>query len=211
MKVHILAGVALLSLAACQGGGKNAANQAGGNNAANAAAANAATPAANNAQAEEHGHNHDGPRILLIDGAVLADGSDASRVAFGASRTDTIAAVSRTLGQPKSVNAIDECDGSGVATTGADFGALMLFFQEDKFVGWEQRSASENPYVGTPGGANVGTRRSELEAALGGAPTVEQSSLGTEFGRGEISGLLASDRPDAAVQRLWSGTNCAMR
>ncbi len=55
------------------------------------------------------------------------------------------------------------------------------------------------------------TRRSELEAALGGAPTVEQSSLGTEFGRGEISGLLASDRPDAAVQRLWSGTNCAMR
>ena len=93
----------------------------------------------------------------------------------------------------------------------ADFGALVLFFQQDRFVGWEQREASERPYVGTPGGASVGARRPTLAAALGGPIEVEQSTLGTEFSRGDISGLLASADADAQVDRLWAGMNCAMR
>jgi hypothetical protein len=207
-KYHLLSGLLLLSLAAC-GGAKS--NNAAGNAQGNAAAqTNVATPAANDAVATEVGHNQDGPRILLTGDGVLADGTDASLVRFGAPRTETMAAVSRTLGRERALNAVDECGGSGRAQQ-ADYGVLVLFFQEDKFVGWEQRERSENPYVGTPGGVNVGSRRPDLAAALGGAPNVEQSSLGTEFDRGGVSGLLASDRPDAQVDRLWAGNNCAMR
>ncbi len=74
-----------------------------------------------------------------------------------------------------------------------------------------ERDRSETPWIGTPGGVEVGSRRPDLEAALGGAPTVDQSSLGPEFNREGISGLLASERADAQVDRLWAGNNCAMR
>lgn len=207
-KLHLLAGAALLSLAACQGADKSANNSQAP--ASNAASANAAAPAANSAGADDHGHNEDSPRVLLTANGVLSDGTDVGEIRFGAPQADTIRAVSRTLGDPTRTNAVEDCGGSGPAQA-ADYGPLVLFFQGGTFIGWEQRDRSENPYIGTPGGVNVGSRRPDLDAALGGAPSVERTSLGTEFDREGIYGLLASDRADAQVDRLWGGNNCAMR
>lgn len=207
MTRHILlTGILLLALAACGGAGNN--NTAGN---AQGNAANVAAPAANDsATANDQGHTQDGPRLLLTGTGILADGTDSSAVRFGASRADTMAAATRTLGRERAMNAIEDCSGSGPAQA-ADYGALVLFFQQDRFVGWEQRAASERPYIGTAGGASVGNTRATIATGLGGPITVEQSTLGTEFNRGEISGMLASDRPDAVVERLWAGMNCAMR
>jgi len=208
-KLHALTSVLLLSLAACGGAKNNTANNAQGGG-ANSAATNAAAPVANAAEPEDHGHVMDGPRVLLTGTGLMGDGTDASEIRFGASRSDTMAAVSRTLGQARSTNNVEDCGGSGSAQQ-ADWGAVVLFFQDDKLVGWEQRDASETPWIGTPGGATVGMRRPQLSDALGGAVSVEQSSLGSEFSGGGVSGLLASDRADAQVDRLWAGSNCAMR
>ena len=208
IRFQLLAATALLSLAACKGATGN--NAATANNAAGNATANAAAPAANNVQAADHGHHQDGPRVLLTANGVLADGSDGSEVRFASPQAQTLAAVVPVLGQPRAINDIEDCGGSGPAKA-ADFGALVLFFQGETFVGWEQRSASENPYVGTPGGVSAGSTRTDLAAALGGDPSIERTSLGTEFDREGIYGLLDSDRPDARVERIWGGTNCAMR
>lgn len=208
-RLHLLTATVLLSLAACQGAGNNVAanNQTPANS---AATANAAAPAANTAEAEDHGHNEDGPRALLTGDGVMADGTDASLVRFGTGQGQTLAAVSRTLGEPRGIHEVEECSGSGPARQ-ADYGPLVLFFQDDRFVGWEQRDASETPWIGTPGGASVGMRRPQLADALGGPIRVEQTSLGAEFDRGGVSGLLASNNADAQVDRLWAGSNCAMR
>lgn len=206
-KLHLLAGATLLSLAACQGANKGANNAGAGNVAANSVAT---APAANNAAADDHGEAKDAPRVLLTANGLLADGTDASEIRFAAPQAQTLAAVSRTLGQPQAINEIVSC-GGGEAGQAADYGALVLFFQGGTFTGWEQRRASENPYIGTPGGVNVGSRRPDLAAALGGEPSIEKTSLGTEFDREGIYGLLANDRPDAQVDRLWGGNNCAAR
>ena len=199
---NLMTGTLLLALAACGGAGSN---NAAGN------AANAAAPAANDsAAANEQGQVQDGPRVLLTGTGILPDGANAPEIRFGASRADTMAAATRTLGRERAMNMVEDCGGSGAAQA-ADFGALVLFFQQDRFVGWEQREASERPWIGTPGGASVGARRPTLATALGGPIEVEQSTLGTEFSRGDISGLLASANADAQVDRLWGGNNCAMR
>lgn len=207
-KLHLLTGAALLSLAACGGAKNNAAANAQGG--ANAAAANAAAPAGNQTAAAEDDHQDAKPRVLLTGQGLETDGSANGQIRFGASRADTLAMVAPIWGQPASTEKVEDCGGSGPAQM-ANFGAVVLFFQGDKLIGWEQRDASETPWIGTPGGATVGMRRPQLSDALGGAPKVEQSSLGTEFSRGGVSGLLASDNPDAQVDRLWAGNSCAMR
>jgi hypothetical protein len=93
----------------------------------------------------------------------------------------------------------------------ANWGKVVLMFKGGEFVGWELREASDEPWVGTPGGVTIGTPRAELQAALGAAPQVRKSSLGAEFNAGGFSGLLSSDKPDAKVTALWAGTNCIMR
>lgn len=201
----LLTGTLLLTLAACGGGaGNNAAGNATGNATNEAASATNGTAAANS-QAPAA----DGPRVVLAGTGIIPAG-DGSLIAFGASRTDVMAAAAGPLGRERALNAIEDCSGSGPAQA-ADYGALVLFFQQDRFVGWEQREAPARPLIATAGGGSVGNTRATIATGLGGPITVEQSTLGTEFSRGDISGMLASDRPDAVVERLWSGMNCAMR
>jgi hypothetical protein len=38
-----------------------------------------------------------------------------------------------------------------------------------------------------------------------------ESTIGTEFMSGELSGLLESDAPNAKVTALWAGTSCIFR
>lgn len=196
----LLTGTLLLTLAACGGG---AGNNAVGN------AANTVAPATNDsAAANSQAPATDGPRVVLT-GTGIIPGSG-PEIAFGASRTDVMAAAAGPLGRERALNAIEDCSGAGPAQA-ADYGALVLFFQQDRFVGWEQREASARPHIATQSGGSVGNTRATIATGLGGPITVEQSTLGTEFNRGEISGMLASERPDALVERLWAGMNCAMR
>ena len=194
-------------------------NRAGGNNSANAgkAPANAAagnSAAANKAAAAEHGDEHGGhetgkPTLLLDKDGIFAGGTEESRVAFGSNSLDTIERVTPLLGANYDKDEGKEC-GAGPMEF-ASFGKVVLMFKEGEFVGWELREASNEPWVGTPGGVTIGTPRSELQAALGGAPKVEKTSLGVEFNAGGFTGLLSSEAPDAKVTALWAGTNCIMR
>jgi hypothetical protein len=208
-KLHLLTGALLLSLTAC-GGARTNASANGQASATNNTVASSAAPAPNQAAAAGDDHDQGNPRVLLTGEGLETDGSAPAKLGFGATRAAALAMVSPIWGQPASTQNVEDCGGSGQATA-ASFGAVMLYFQNDKLVGWEQREASQTPWVGTPGGASVGMRRPQLSDALGGAPKVEKTSLGTEFSRGGVSGLLASDNEDAQVDRLWAGNACAMR
>ena len=209
IKRNLPTGLLFLSLAACGGATSNNAATGAAGNASNAAAS-AAAPAANTAAAAEDDHHDSSPRVLLTGTGLMTDGAAQAELRFGAPRSAALAMVTPIWGAPASTGNVADCGGSGAAVQ-ADFGAVVLVFQSDRLVGWEQRNASETPWIGTPGGASVGMRRPQLADALGGPPRIERSSLGTEFSRDGISGLLASDRPDAQVDRLWAGNNCAMR
>lgn len=156
-----------------------------------------------------HGDETDSPSLLLTAEGVMADGTPESMLAFGSNSLDAVEAVTALLGENFDQDESDEC-GAGPMEF-AMWNDVWLTFQEGEFVGWELRAASEEPWVGTPGGVTIGSPRSDLETALGGAVTVEESSLGTEFNGGGISGLLSEDTPGATVTALWAGTNCAMR
>ena len=195
-KALLIASAALLALAGC------------GEADAGEAPANAAVAATANA-ADAPGGQADGPRLLLAADGVMPGGTDAAKIAFGANSLDTIEQVTPLLGGTYDKDESSEC-GAGPMEF-ANWGPVVLMFSQGEFVGWEQREASAKPFIGTAGGASVGSSRADLAAALGAPVTVEQSSLGAEFNAGGFSGLLSADTPDATVTALWAGTNCAMR
>lgn len=174
-------GVALIALAAC------------------------GQPVASDARADEAAS----PTMLLGADGIMTDGTPASRIPFGANSLDTVEAVMAVAGETYDQDSSEDC-GAGPMEF-ADFGRVVLNFQQGEFVGWELREAQEEPWIGTPGGVTIGSPHSDLEAALGATVTVEQSSIGTEFNGGGFSGLLSSDAPDATVTALWAGTSCIMR
>ncbi len=197
---HILIfGAALAALAGC--GGTDATDAQA--NAAAAASANAANGSAG------HGGEAGRPSLLLDADGILPGGSEESRIAFGANSLDAIEQVTPLLGARYERNASGEC-GTGPMEF-VNWGSVVLAFQQGEFVGWELRRASETPWVGTPGGATIGSTRAELEAAMAAPLEVEQTSLGTEFNAGGFTGLLSADSPDATVTALWAGASCAMR
>jgi hypothetical protein len=190
-------------------------NRGAGNNNANASSAPSGHgAAANNAASAEHGDEHGGhetgkPTLVLDKDGILAGGTEESRIAFGSNSLDTIERVTPLLGANYDKDESKEC-GAGPMEF-ANYGKVVLMFQQGEFVGWELKEASDEPWIGTPGGVTIGTPRSELQASMGAAPKVEKTSLGAEFNAGGFTGLLSSDKPDAKVTALWAGTNCIMR
>lgn len=209
IKLRALAGALLLSLAGCgeNESGAEAAGHGNGPGASVGSANVAQSPGQREAPVAGDDRRQHDPRLLLTGSGVMADARNEIR--FGADRGEAIRTLSSILGGAFRSNAVEDCGGSGPATA-ADWGPLVLFFQDDKFIGWEQRDASQRLRIGTAGGATIGARRPELEAAIG-PVRIEQTSLGTEFSGNGVSGLLASDQPDAQVERLSAGSNCAMR
>lgn len=210
-RTTLIAVSALALIAGCnRSAGNNSANAS--NAPANASAGNAA--AANNTASAEHGDEHGGhetgkPTLLLDKDGIFAGGTEESKVAFGSNSLDTIERVTKLLGANYDKDESEEC-GAGPMEF-ASFGKVVLNFQQGEFVGWELREASNEPWIGNPGGLTIGSPRSELQAATGAEPKVEKTSLGVEFNSGGFTGLLSSDKPDAKVTALWAGTNCIMR
>ena len=89
---------------------------------------------------------------------------------------------------------------------------LTLVAQEGRFVGWglfPGAGTGIDDDLGTMAGIAPGSTRGELESAY--AAKVSETTLGTEFIAGGLSGLLDGPGPRASITTLWAGTNCAFR
>lgn len=137
---------------------------------------------------------------------VLPNGS-ARHVAFGMSRAEATRMLKTALGNP-----IEEADnqdcGAGSLGYAAFRDGLSLYFEGDKFAGWDL-DGRDSPKFTTANGIGIGMTRKALEAA--GKVEVGETTIGQEFMMGDLSGLLSSGAPDAKVTNLWAGVTCIAR
>jgi hypothetical protein len=190
--------VLLLGLAACDPAPsreENAKQEAAPATAANNAAAPAPAAAAGQAGA---------PIVLEGTGLRIAGASPPRTIAFEAPEAATIEALTAALGGPPAERGENEECGEGALQFAAWRDRLTVWFQEGRFAGWDAGGD-----LRTAGGVGVGSSRAEA-AALPGFE-VEQSSLGVEFRAEGLSGILASNAPDARVTDLWAGSTCVFR
>ena len=167
------------------------------NQAAPATIATAAAPA--NASASVQ-------RRLVLDGkgltAIAPDGRQTS-IPFGVDRASAIRMMADVLGPPDSVGTNQECPIGAMQFASWSKG-LSVNFQEGKFVGWDGAVDLK-----TARGIGFGSSRAALDKAYD--PTIEETSLGTEFDADGVTGVLESAAPDAAVSALWAGMTCVAR
>ncbi len=128
-------------------------------------------------------------------------------LAFGSEMDLVENAVTSILGEPLETGENSEC-GSGPQTITQWPRGLVLHAANGEFIGWSARPDTDETLT-TMAGVGIGSTRSDLEAAY----TVEvfESTLGTEFSTGELSGILASTETDAVIENLWAGTTCNFR
>lgn len=199
-----LAGLLFLGLSACT-------PDSGGTGAADNASANAAAdPAANSAAANESaGAPAAKPAArspLVLEGAGLSipDASPPRIVSFETPKAAAVEAVTKALGRPPTETGENgECGGGGLEYA-AWKDEITLWFESGRFAGWDNKGKLK-----TGGGVGIGSSRADL-AALAGFE-VEESTLGTEFRAGGMSGILDSKAPDAKVTALWGGSTCVFR
>jgi hypothetical protein len=85
---------------------------------------------------------------------------------------------------------------------------LGLAFQDGVFVGWSLDDRAGGVLT-TSSGIGPGSSRREIEKVY--RVAVEETTLGTEFSVGEVSGLLDGTGPDARITNLWAGVACLFR
>lgn len=192
-KLTIGAGALLLGLAACDSP-EAARNESA---AGPALPANASAPAPAPAPAAA-------PVVLEGAGLRLPGASPPRTLAFDLSEDETLAALTRAFGRPPTERGENsECGGGSMNF--ADWqGELMVWFLDGRLAGWDSRGRLK-----TVEGVGIGSGRAEL-AVLPGFE-VEESTLGTEFRAGGLSGILESRAPDARVTQLWGGATCVFR
>jgi hypothetical protein len=196
-KLTIGAGLAiLLGLAACDS--TPTSNDGNANAAANEAVpANAAAPQPAPAPAAA-------PVVLEGAGLRIPSASPPRTLAFDMAEAPTIEALTKALGRPPTERGDnEECGGGGMKF--AEWkGEITAWFLDGRFAGWDNKGGLK-----TLEGIGIGSRRADL-ATLPGFE-VEESTLGTEFRSGGLSGILASKAPDAKVTHLWGGATCVFR
>ncbi|HEX8572032.1 MAG TPA: hypothetical protein VF759_04715 [Allosphingosinicella sp.] len=194
-----MAGLLLLGLAACgpaaeDSGRNDSAAAENGSGAAPAAAAPAPAPAeAALAPLQLEGHG------LRISGA--APGTE---LPFNTPKAATIDALTKALGRPPTELGENEECGGGALEFAAWEGQITAWFESGRFAGWDNKGKLK-----TPQGIGIGSSRSEIARLRG--LEVEDSTLGTEFRAGGLSGILDSKGPDAKVTDLWGGSTCVFR
>ena len=145
---------------------------------------------------------------LAPDGLSLVLPTGATRqVTFGMPRDAATRAIAAALGGPVEEGDNQEC-GAGALSFASFRGGLGLYFDGGKFVGWDLDGRDGGQFA-TAAGIGIGSTRRQLESAN--AIKVEDSTLGVEFGAGDLSGLLSSRDPDGEITNLWAGTTCIAR
>lgn len=92
---------------------------------------------------------------------------------------------------------------------------MSVLLVDSALVGWSAsrpRSSAEpssESAVQSMAGLRVGAKRTEVERAY--ALQVRETTLGTEFEAGGISGVFEDATPDAEVVALWAGQACLYR
>lgn len=183
------AGLILLGLAACDS--EPARNESAPNEAANVAvAAPAPAPAA----------------AIVLEGAGLRiPGATPPRtLAFGMPAGEAIEALAKALGRAPAERGTNEECGGGSMEFATWEGEVTVWLLDGDFVGWDDKGGLK-----TLEGVGIGSSRAQV-AALPGFE-VEESTLGTEFRAGGLSGILASNAADAKVTHLWGGATCVFR
>jgi hypothetical protein len=192
-----LAGLLLLALAACG-------SEPGGKDGNASEAANAAAPANASAAAPAPAPAARSPLVLEGAGIGIPDASPPRIVSFNTPKAAAIEALTKALGRPPTeLGENEECGGGGLEYA-KWMDEITLWFEEGRFAGWDNEGK-----LRTSGGIGIGSSRADL-APLAGLE-VEESTLGTEFRAGGLSGILASKAADAKVTHLWGGATCVFR
>ena len=195
-RLTIGAGLLLLGLSAC--GSEPARNESRTSEAA-PANASAAPPSAAPAQAPAPG-----PLVLEGAGLRIPGASPPRTLAFDLPEAEVVDALTRALGRPPTERGENgECGGGGMKFAQWK-GDLTAWFLDGRFAGWDSKGKLK-----TLEGIGIGSLRSDL-ATLPGFE-VEESSLGTEFRSGGLSGTFDSKAPGAKVAHLWGGATCVFR
>lgn len=147
---------------------------------------------------------------LDTEGLRLVNGKTGSTrlLAFGTDRVTIEAAIAAQLGPPDGRSLNEEC-GAGPMDF-SNFDDFAANFQDDRFAGWYLRGGQNDWVLTTMSGVGVGTTASEMAESLA-FEIYDDSTIGTEFHAGGLSGLLESDAPDARITDLWAGANCIFR
>lgn len=147
--------------------------------------------------------------IVSATGLVVTNANDGDSLTldFGADRAEVIETVSSVLGAvPVESDGSAECPNAQARV--ATWPDLILDFDTtDRFLSWRLPVGSQ---LTDADGLGLGSARSDLGDTL--LASVEESSLGTEFGTSSsVSGLLSGPEDSATVDVLWAGDLCTFR
>lgn len=149
---------------------------------------------------------------LSGDGLALVTAAGATHpLRFDLPAAQAIDAVTRVLGVAPELGRNEEC-GAGPLDMASWPNGLTLVLQDGRFVGWSaspQAADARGEPLATMAGVGPGRTRRELESAY--AARIEETTLGTEFEAGGLSGVLDGRAPDARIDAMWAGTSCVFR
>lgn len=138
----------------------------------------------------------------------LPPNGSARPIPFGTPMAEVLASLERVRGEAgQGTN--QDC-GAGPVRYASWADGLSLVFQDGRFAGWglDRRAAGA---ISTADNIGPGTNRAELDDAFGPPLEIRQTSLGTEFTAGAISGLFDGTSPSAEITDMWAGVSCVAR
>ena len=177
------------------------------------AANDTGSTAPENGAEEEKGDTRQASTGMLLglapDGLQLVEASSGKTypIPFGTPEKDAVDRVQKARGDVVDEGQNDEC-GAGMVGYANFNGNVSMLFQDGKFAGWSINEGGDTK-VTTMAGVGLGSTRQALDKAY--TVTVEESSIGTEFAAGDLSGLLSGKGPDARITDLWAGVTCIAR
>lgn len=132
-----------------------------------------------------------------------ADGTARDGMPFGTSFHTTMHTLVPIFGHDVTVGFPQEC-GEGPLVSVHFPDQINLMFQDDRLAGW---MLIDDSSLTTVTGLTVGSPASALTQE--GTVSFYDSGIGTEFGAGDLFGLMSED--GTSVQGVWSGATCIFR
>lgn len=138
----------------------------------------------------------------------VAEAGSTRHVEFGVPAAAAIEAASRVFDTAPETGRNGEC-GAGPLDMATWPNGLTLVSQDGRFVGWSVGPGAGGHALATMAGVGIGSTRAELESAY--TAEISETTLGTEFLAGGLSGVLEGTGATAPITALWAGTNCVFR